>query len=1026
MHLIYPLRALLLCTTLLLPELHGARAADTPGAYTFRSYGPEQGLRNQAVTGMTQDPEGYIFVSTEDGLFRYDGSRFERFGTANGLLSDAIVSLYKEPGGRLWVMHGKGAIAWSGSGPDPALNAPILPKLRIESMAASQSGHLLVATKEGIYEGSPDQLAPVEGVPKAGTGAVWIAADGTEVLATAEGKLYRRGASGPWTSRPLPDGYRNELLHTILKDSSGRIWIRGRRVTLRLDTFDGAATDLAEQVPGAALLKGQLVQDQQGRIWVPSNLGLVRFDGVQVSKLSEHHGLPTQGVTSMLIDREGNLWVASEGVHRLQGRLAWTAHTRRQNLPSDTVWSVHRTGDGILWAGTSRGLARSTEKQWQVFPGTEERTFYTFTEDQAGNFWVGGTNAKESKNALLMRAAGTDTFKPIALEHIVGPSTVNSMQFAADGHLYLGMQAHGLHRLVFDGKTYKGEAVALPKGDAKEQINQVVRDARGRLWVAGMAGLAHFDGAAWHRYTVADGLREAHVEAIAVDPKGGLLVSYWNIHGLTHFALGPNGVGPATQIDTPAAMVADNIYSLGYDVRGALWLGTAQGVKRWKDGRMDQFGRGEGLPSDDAASNAIWADANGDVWIGMASGLAHYHADAGQAPPPLPAARVLRVQDGSGKLLTEATPQVDWRNRALTFRFAVLGFTNETKVRSQVRLAGFEDAWRDTDIREARYTGLPPGAYTFEVRASMGGDEFGPVAKRDVVILAPWWLTGWAVALWVLGAAALAFLFLRWRLGYLHRRNTELEGLVRARTNALEKANEALQEASMVDPLTGLKNRRFLGLSMPDELARVSRQYGQNDPERSNANRTLLFFMVDLDHFKSINDRYGHAAGDIVLQQTSAALRRACRDADFVVRWGGEEFLIVARNSDRKFAGVLANNLIQAVRELRFDIGNGVVLERSCSLGFAAFPVIESAPEAHSWEDAVKMADQCLYAAKKSGRDAWVGVIVPSEAPDPGPQMSSDLGALVQAGAVPAMSSFPAGTPLCWHEETQGSADVRR
>ncbi len=202
---------------------------------------------------------------------------------------------------------------------------------------------------------------------------------------------------------------------------------------------------------------------------------------------------------------------------------------------------------------------------------------------------------------------------------------------------------------------------------------------------------------------------------------------------------------------------------------------------------------------------------------------------------------------------------------------------------------------------------------------------------------------------------------------------------------------------------------------MPDELARVSRQYRGQDHTRAAVNKTLLFFMVDLDHFKAVNDTYGHAAGDLVLQHASAALRGACRDADFVVRWGGEEFLIVARNSDRDCAHLLANNLRDAVRNLRIDLGNGVVLEKTCSLGFAAFPVLESAPDAYAWEDAVKMADQCLYAAKHSGRDAWVGVVLPAGAADPGMGVTTDLGALVEEGKVPAMTSVVAEKPLRWH-----------
>lgn len=987
-----------------------ALAADTQGSYSFRNYGAEQGLRNQAVTGLAQDQDGFILAGSEDGLFRYDGNRFQRFGSADGLLSDAINFMYTEPGGRVWLVHAKGAVAWA----DTPAKTAILPALRIDAIGASLSGYLLLATEKGFYEGPPGKLIPVQGLPQT-DGAAWISPDGKEFLAAAEGKLYRRAGNAGWASRSLPKSAENELPNALLKDAQGRIWIRGRRMLLRLASFEGQAEDLSAKLPGASVQKSQIALDPNGKIWTPTNLGLARFDGDSAWLLGEQQGLPTQWATSILFDREGNPWIASEGVQRLQGRGAWTSHTRRQKLPSDTVWSVYRSRDGLLWAGTNRGLAQAGDKQWQTVDGTAARAMYAFAEDAAGNLWAGGNNDKGAGNTLLRRAAGGAGFQPIPFGDQDDPLSVNSMQAASDGALYVGTLAHGLHRVAAAGGGYASTRVALPGGDAKEQINQVIADARGRLWVAGMAGLAWFDGKTWRRFGLQHGLRELHVEALALDPAGDLLVSYWNMHGLTRFKLDASGLAGATQVDQPAALVNDNIYSMGFDARGALWLGTAQGVKRWHQERLDQYGRGEGLPGDDSAANAFWADRNGDVWVGMSNGLAHYHAADAPPAPPLPAARILRVHDGHGKLLAAPVPRVAWNDRALEFRFAVLSYINESKVRVQVRLVGFEDDWRDTDVREARYTGLPPGSYRFEVQAAVGAGQFGPSAMREVVILAPWWRTPWAIALGLLGTGALLLLFLRWRLGRLHRRNSELEVLVRARTDALEKANAALQDASMVDPLTGLKNRRFLGLSMPDELARVTRQYRSQDFAREGVNKTLLFFMIDLDHFKSVNDSYGHAVGDLVLQQSSLALRKACRDADYVVRWGGEEFLIVARNADRNFASTMAENLRKAVCEQHYDVGNGVTLQRTCSIGFSAFPVIESAPGAYPWEDAVKMADQCLYAAKRSGRNAWVGVLALPDAASAGAPLADDLGGVAASGAVQVLSSLPAGTPVAWN-----------
>jgi diguanylate cyclase (GGDEF)-like protein len=249
-------------------------------------------------------------------------------------------------------------------------------------------------------------------------------------------------------------------------------------------------------------------------------------------------------------------------------------------------------------------------------------------------------------------------------------------------------------------------------------------------------------------------------------------------------------------------------------------------------------------------------------------------------------------------------------------------------------------------------------------------------------------------------------------------RDHAISAITKARTLAkLEEANLALKEASMVDPLTGLKNRRFLGLRMPEELAglhRLWRTVRTQDTSRIAQNTYMLFYMVDLDHFKAVNDTWGHAAGDAVLRQASAALRGACRESDMVVRWGGEEFLVVARNADLAFASRLAANLLEAVAGTEFDLGQGMSIRKTCSIGFASFPVLAGSPEAFTWEEAVALADLCLYAAKRSGRNAWVGL---EATPSAGDLKMADLMAVtdrIQAGDISILTSFPPGTPLDW------------
>ena len=138
-------------------------------------------------------------------------------------------------------------------------------------------------------------------------------------------------------------------------------------------------------------------------------------------------------------------------------------------------------------------------------------------------------------------------------------------------------------------------------------------------------------------------------------------------------------------------------------------------------------------------------------------------------------------------------------------------------------------------------------------------------------------------------------LFVRSRVRSVRRRTWVLEQMVGARTRELQLANKALRDQSLSDPLTGLHNRRYLSVAMPDTLAQIRREQRGSTltrQERMAQNVDIVFIMVDIDHFKAVNDQYGHTAGDRVIQEMAGILKGAIRDSDAVIRWGGEEFLL--------------------------------------------------------------------------------------------------------------------------------------
>jgi diguanylate cyclase (GGDEF)-like protein len=188
----------------------------------------------------------------------------------------------------------------------------------------------------------------------------------------------------------------------------------------------------------------------------------------------------------------------------------------------------------------------------------------------------------------------------------------------------------------------------------------------------------------------------------------------------------------------------------------------------------------------------------------------------------------------------------------------------------------------------------------------------------------------------------------------------------------LKHANEVLEESSTTDPLTGIRNRRFFSATIQRDVAQSIRAYAEGN---NLSERDLVFYLIDLDNFKRVNDRHGHDAGDRVLIEAARRISSAIRNCDLLVRWGGEEFLVVSRSADRRQAAILAERVLDAFRTKPFAIGTGDQVQQTCSIGWAAFPWIEEDAEAMGAEGVLKYADRGLYRAKKAGKNQAVGMI---------------------------------------------------
>ena len=1003
--------------------LMAAPAGPPHGIFRFSSYGVDQGLTNLSVLALAQDQDGSLWVGTEDGVFRYGGQRFVKFGTEEGLPSPSTRQIRVTSDGWVWVDTEQGLARGRvgerfqaiGGGPQSPGDS------QRQAMAVDGSEGLWVGDATGLwYTRGTEAFRKVEGAPQGPVEALWVDDSGQRLVIGRTGSLDIRDANGRWTHLELPKAFHKVHPQGLLLDRQGRIWVRSFTWLLRFPAGSKTPENLTHRLPGGVSQWADVMADGPDRVWAPTNQGVLCFEGDQTWLLGEAQGLESPSANTILVDREGSLWVASEGLHRLAGRLAWTFSTRRQGLPHDTAWSVRRSRSGNLYVGTLQGLAVGRGERWAPIPATQGRTIYALGEDAQGRVIAGGTRAKgASGNSLFLQDGGPESFREIPLSGI--QNSVGTLAGAPDGSLWAGTVSQGLFHLRLEDSHYRCKPIPLPGGNSPETIHQILLDAQGLPVLSGTKGLAWFDGQAWHRFGKAQGLLDDHPGTLAIGPDGSLWVAYWEVHGLTRLRKTGTTWSVVEHLASPPELTADTIYSLGVDPRGTLWMGCTFGIRRWDGKQLEHFTHHEGLPGNDTSGNAMWIDPDGDAWVGMTAGLAHFEARRHPGPAKPSAMRLETFRDGTDHALVPGPEAVlPYRSRTVAFTFAVESILQEVGTHSQVRLVGFEDEWRDSQVFQARYTGLPAGSYRFEVRGHSREGLWGPVLSQPFRILPPWWQRWWAIGLGLLGLGGLLALIIRWRTAVIKRHLVEMEALVQERTwnledanAALSKANAALEEASMVDPLTGLKNRRFLGLSLPEEVARVLRACHRGGAQPG---QELAFLLIDLDHFKAVNDTYGHGAGDAVLQQTGALLRRACRESDTVVRWGGEEFLVVAKATGREHAETIARHIQEEFHALAFDLPNGEHLPKTCSIGFSAFPVLHDFPEAFRWEEAVEVADQCLYAAKKSGRDAYVGIWAPhSSTPETlDGRLLKDLPGLVEEGVLQLRTSFPQGHTITW------------
>lgn len=953
-------------------------------------WGVDQGMPQTTAQTITQSHDGMLWIGTQDGLVRFDGIDFQIFNQDEhpGLAHPYINSLAEDADGRIWVGTEQG----------------------VSLVEAGRVRHIRPAT-----EVDPGPIREVTHDP--GRDAIWAAADNGlfridltngitmsrhqgidspqfTVAVAPSGRVFAGGRGEIWTI-DRNESHRHELDATEatlevrqLTVHEGQLW-QGMASGLRVAPTD-SPTEWTDRFLGTREVEA-LLFDSDGNLWVTTVSGLFRKrpgsqepDSVVTDSISE-----TAWLRDLHEDRSGNLWIGThgQGVVRLSVS-AFQRYGARDGLVDSIIWSFYQTPDGEVWAGSSEDGA---------FRMTEEGRF-------------------------------EQPIPPEALPHSM------TMGFLLDDENRFWVSTRG-GVAWFDGDDLS--PLPVPDGFPDAGVFGITQDSEGRVWLASRDGLYWYRDGNITRLGPEDGLTQIRTRDVREGPDGDI----WVATDTGLFRGGPEGmraVAPDTAIpeySASALYVLNNtlwavmqgalvrfpdgqpqIYTeehnlktqigsfLALDQEGNVWSTTHEGVLRIPLEQFLEFDRGERerfKPSIYGDLNdPIVAQCNGGhgqaglflpeekvIWCPSLVGALRLDIKRVQQLPDAPTPVIGQVRaagQGWARLgqAGGATLTLPPKARDLEIDFSGLYFRYPEGVRYRVKLGGYDEEWQDIGTRRtAFYTNLPPGNYRFLVHArNEAGVESDTPASVTLRLEPHYYQTVWFRGFALLGLLLLAYSVWRFSVRRLRRRRIALEKVVRKRTRQLHELNRQLEQASVTDPLTGLRNRRYLDNQLPHDVAQVDRAYTR---ESENPNRDITFLMIDLDHFKRINDECGHRVGDQILTQFAALVADQVRESDYVIRWGGEEFLVVARHSERAQAAACAERIMHRVRGMRFHTDQG---EKtcSCSIGVTSYPAIPERPDALDWEDVIELADAANYIAKEEGRDRWVEIRVAPDAPEKG------------------------------------------
>ena len=951
------------------------------GTIQFEVIGRDDGLTNLSVSSIIEDKYGFLWFGTQGGLSSYDGKTMTTYKKepfeSNDLVHNLIQTMYyDEEKHELWIGTYHGV------------------------------SHFIIDKKTFVNyttENSKLSNGIVTSIEKDSAGNLWFG--------TMDG-LNRLNIEDYTMDLFLVDG---NVVRDLYFDENNKLWV-GTYEGLYYFEEDGLIKEPID-LPVKYVMFVQPYKENQLSLGLWDG-GLVNYD-VQKKEITEKHSFPDNRVYTMTPTTHGCYYVGTwgGGLFCLKNNglvIPINEENAYSKLPSNVIYALYEDTSGILWIGTNGGgIAKLNPRNKNYvqfsseFKGSKKLTpgkVNAILEDSYGDLWIAiyndGLNRyisskdemltyqyTEDDEPQLTNESIVDIFetsrKELIITHGEGLSIYNrekdifepldilfeeTITYAITEdkkqNLWIGTYYNGLYYYNRETKAltnYRKKFDAHKLSD--DLVYDILVDDKERVWVATNNGLnllmpteetfQIFYSDETDEHTLASQV----VRVLYEDSKGRIWIGMTS-GGVAYYSEATGDFVNYTEKDGLSSNIVSGILEC---VNGKIWVSTHSGISiiDTENDTIEVLTPSDGIGGWEFNTGHTRGRDN-DLYFGGVYGITVIPVDFVDLETPNPKVYIKDVQifgeslDETKTIFNGSHFTFAPSDQYISFDLSTIFYDAPDQVKYVYKLEGFDADWVPLGSRNyISFSNLLPGDYELNVRAKTLKTDFSDTAYVSFTVRKPWYLEYWAFLLYFLGLILVAYFVFKVKQWYM----LKYENFDLSRTNErLEESNKDLEEIATRDPLTDLYNRRYFNELMKDLVNIAKRESSR-----------LIFVMLDIDHFKVINDNFGHLAGDDYLVDVANVLKDELRrSTDFAVRYAGDEFALVLFDTTEKKALEIARAIKERIKKIKVRKEyTEKDLTTTVSMGMVCIDEgIEVTPK-----EIFTVADNALYSVKKKGKD---------------------------------------------------------